>query len=1231
MNPLGDMVVKISSNIAEFSKDIDVAKNRFTGLQSLIYKDGQAIGQTLKNIDNYAVVFGDTTEANRAKQEALKQEIINLINQGFKPESAEIQNLKVQYDALNKKLDETKDKKKDLAKTLNSLATTAAWAGGILTAAITVPLVKLGKTALESAGDFQLYNVAFETMLGDAEKATEMITALQEMAAKTPFLFTDLSEASKLLLQYGVAAKDIMPTVQTLGDIAQGNSQRFQSLALAYSQTQSAGKLMGQDLLQMINAGFNPLQEIAKQTGKSVGDLRQEMEGGGISAKLVADAFKAAASEGGKFYQGMEKASQTLPGLLTTLKDDALALGRSFANVVMPSILEFVRGLSNTFKSLMNLNEGTKTFIITMGAFAASLGPVLLALSGILKIVASFSVAVGPTTAGVIAAVTAGVILLTGAIVGLKKAADVKFLEEGMQEVNNKLRLAVVSGEDVVSAISRIARETGLAVSKVAELAKEQGLVADNVSTQVDALVEANEELDKGKENALEQLKINEKILKDQSLLHAVESNLTDLIKSRAESYNTTEDRIISVLLSSDKLTDTLREQLVEYQSIISAVDTRQQQEELLLEKAYLRTKAIKDEAEAQKEIADKAAYEARLNLEAYTKNAEKRKQAEKVYYEDIDKLEIKNIKTKMTEIDYLEEKQNLAERYLDTLIDIGYTGKLELKDRTAIFSSLEDAEALVKRLNDAPPIAGLTQTATLRETIAGKEWVVDAKEVQLGDQAINDLSAEILKLGGIIDSIRKKEDEEAESTKKNATEKKKELEEELKLREAILKERKSTYEKWLDINKTEEQRFIDSINKQKEEFIKAGIDRTEVNKWAEDEITKYQEEQAKKRAEVTKALLEDTVEKIKVITSSIGKIFEGGTDNVVENASNAVSSILESFNPVLGAVFNLFASISKYQNQGLKDFTEVTMEETKEILDFEDEILNNSIKNEKTLYDKRIKLIDDWVDRELEARGLVEEADRDLLNTRIENIDEQLQRELYANNLLSKNELESYYKSGLMTEEQASNYLSRLSHSAAERIQLEKKAQDDIEALQEEADAHDAARQAIIDEANRRREDEEAAHNERMMQFEIDQARLQKEIALVQAKMNKESALSKTWNFFDWLNGNKEYDRVASLYDSLITSIEGLSIPGAANGAIAMPTSGGQIVRVAEAGVPEVISPLDKLGDVLNQYMGSSGSRNEVPIQLVVNIDDKPILDKIFQATRDKRVLISNKAIVYR
>src|SRR5690606_25401177 len=94
---------------------------------------------------------------------------------------------------------------------------------------------------------------------------------------------------------------------KAIGDIAMGDANKMNSLTLAYSQMTSTGKLMGQDLLQMINAGFNPLNEISKKTGKSIGDLKKEMEQGKISANMVEKAFIGATSEGGQFYMMAEK------------------------------------------------------------------------------------------------------------------------------------------------------------------------------------------------------------------------------------------------------------------------------------------------------------------------------------------------------------------------------------------------------------------------------------------------------------------------------------------------------------------------------------------------------------------------------------------------------------------------------------------------------------------------------------------------------------------------------------------------------------------------------------------------------------------------------------------------------------------------------------------------------------------------------------------------------------
>jgi tape measure domain-containing protein len=95
----------------------------------------------------------------------------------------------------------------------------------------------------------------------------------------------------------------------------------MKSLALAFSQATASGKLMGQDLNQMINAGFNPLEVISRKTGKSIDQLKEEMEAGGISAKELGEAFQMATQEGERFYKGAKRAGSTTAGRLEKKKE----------------------------------------------------------------------------------------------------------------------------------------------------------------------------------------------------------------------------------------------------------------------------------------------------------------------------------------------------------------------------------------------------------------------------------------------------------------------------------------------------------------------------------------------------------------------------------------------------------------------------------------------------------------------------------------------------------------------------------------------------------------------------------------------------------------------------------------------------------------------------------------------------------------------------------------------
>ena len=211
----------------------------------------------------------------------------------------------------------------------------------------------------------ETYQTNFRTMLdGSAAAAQALPAELEDMAAATPFAMTDLADATQTLLAFGQDSSTVMDTLQSLGDIAMGDSQKLQSLTLAFAQASSSGKLMGQDLMQMVNAGFNPLLTISEKTGASMGDLKEFMSNGkasaalrkqmrdakrevklfgdeasegakmlvqmskdgAISADLLGQVFAIETSPGGRFYGAMEAASKTFNGLVSTLEDDSRAL-----------------------------------------------------------------------------------------------------------------------------------------------------------------------------------------------------------------------------------------------------------------------------------------------------------------------------------------------------------------------------------------------------------------------------------------------------------------------------------------------------------------------------------------------------------------------------------------------------------------------------------------------------------------------------------------------------------------------------------------------------------------------------------------------------------------------------------------------------------------------------------------------------------------------------------------
>lgn len=244
---------------------------------------------------------------------------------------------------------------------INSLSTGLSLLKGALIKIGTVSaIIKFGQDALQAAGNYERLNVAFTTFLGSATLAKTTLQELQAYAEKTPFTATETQQSARILLAYGFSANQLIPVLNQLGSVSSGTQIPLQQIALVFGQVRAAGKLMGQDLLQLVNAGFNPLQEISERTGVSMAVLRKRMADGKISADDIQKSFIAATIEGGKFYNLNEEIGKTLPGRISALSDKFQVLVREIGDALSPaakilverliSIVEAAKGLIPVFQ-----------------------------------------------------------------------------------------------------------------------------------------------------------------------------------------------------------------------------------------------------------------------------------------------------------------------------------------------------------------------------------------------------------------------------------------------------------------------------------------------------------------------------------------------------------------------------------------------------------------------------------------------------------------------------------------------------------------------------------------------------------------------------------------------------------------------------------------------------------------------------------------------------------------
>lgn len=242
--------------------------------------------------------------------------------------------------------------------------------GGILSIAAAKAFVQ---QMVSVRGEIESLGISFETLLGSKRKADALFGSLRQFAVSTPMMLGDLAKGAQTLLGFNVEAEKVMPTLKSIGDISMGDAQKFQSLTLAFSQMSSTGKLMGQDLLQMINSGFNPLVQIAQETGESLGTLKEKMAEGAISAEMVEHAFMSATAEGGKFHGMLEKQSKGLRGSLSNLQGAIEDAFNEIGTASQGILSDAVNVTTILVKNYRKIGDVIAFLVLQYGAYRAAL------------------------------------------------------------------------------------------------------------------------------------------------------------------------------------------------------------------------------------------------------------------------------------------------------------------------------------------------------------------------------------------------------------------------------------------------------------------------------------------------------------------------------------------------------------------------------------------------------------------------------------------------------------------------------------------------------------------------------------------------------------------------------------------------------------------------------------------------------------------------------------------
>ena len=346
----------------ELGEKLENAKQKLASIEAQCGKNSKEYEEQKKAVDDLQKQYDESTTAQDKNKKSLSQLAVQMNNAKADviKTTKEIDNLGKESDGSAKQLDDLSKKMGDAdgaSKNLNDGFTVLKGTMANLASQAISKVVDGFKELVGGAVDYQksmeYYTTSFTVMTGSADKASETVKKLADIGATTPFDMPQLADATSLLMNFGFSADDAVDSMMMLGDISQGNADKLDTIARAYGKMNSAQKVTLENINMMIDAGFNPLQEISEKTGESMQSLYDRISKGKMSVDEITESMKRSTSEGGKYFQSMDAQSQTLDGRLSTLSDTVNSkLGEVLQPILQKTADEWIPNITNAIDSM---------------------------------------------------------------------------------------------------------------------------------------------------------------------------------------------------------------------------------------------------------------------------------------------------------------------------------------------------------------------------------------------------------------------------------------------------------------------------------------------------------------------------------------------------------------------------------------------------------------------------------------------------------------------------------------------------------------------------------------------------------------------------------------------------------------------------------------------------------------------------------------------------------------